>query len=114
MVVCGECENSNPEGCGHFDFDTLRKAPNGTWVCEGCWDEAGEEPRWSDLPRIASLSPAPSQERVDDTETSRKIKFWLDEIDICTERMRSSDDAMYYGQILKGVDELRALIDGGR
>lgn len=54
MLVCQSCEQNNPEGCGHFTADTLRLSRDGSFVCESCWDDLGDELRWIDLPTITA------------------------------------------------------------
>lgn len=60
MYVCAYCAEHNPEGCGHYDANELRVVPDGTWLCEECFDEMdargigvtddeAEKPLWLDL-----------------------------------------------------------------
>ncbi len=38
MYVCTLCADENPEGCGHYDRRELAVMPDGSWLCEQCWD----------------------------------------------------------------------------
>lgn len=39
MYVCNACEMSYPEDCGRYCHTELRVLPDGTWICESCYDE---------------------------------------------------------------------------
>lgn len=49
---CASCAENNlaDEGCA-WDRDQIRVAPDGTWVCEVCYDDA---PRWTYADRPAA------------------------------------------------------------
>lgn len=54
----------------------------------------------------------PSSTRSEVTGDARtKIEWWLNEISGCNERMWNDSHASYFGQIAKGVAEIRALLD---
>jgi len=54
----------------------------------------------------------PSSTRSDVTGDARtKIEWWLNEISECNERMWNGSRASYFGQIAKGVAQIRALLD---
>lgn len=44
MYVCAMCEDATPESCGHLDPLDLRVAHDGTWLCDGCWEEYDAPP----------------------------------------------------------------------
>lgn len=63
MYVCKLCSDNYPEGCGHYSTNELRVMPDGSWLCENCYEDAREGdfglkakseddglPRWSDFP----------------------------------------------------------------
>ena len=59
MYVCEDCADGNPEGCGHYDREEIRLAPNGKWLCESCYDDSREEeaPTWAVLPVAPEYAP---------------------------------------------------------
>jgi hypothetical protein len=64
MYVCESCFDGAPEGCGHFDRTDLRMIPDGTWLCEICYDElsasdVGIEDEDERKPAWSSLAPPP-------------------------------------------------------
>jgi hypothetical protein len=66
LYVCARCWDSYPEGCGRTDPNDLRCMPDGSQICDECFDEIRqpskfdddgneieeERVRWRDLPRI--------------------------------------------------------------
>ena len=51
MYVCDECAIEYPENCGHHDRHDLRVMPDGSWLCDGCFDDARTaDQEWSALP----------------------------------------------------------------
>lgn len=92
MVVCEECSENNPEGCGHYSLDDLRETPDGRWLCQGCHDE--DTPTdgvwWQDLPKISLAASAPAGDggevetvvvrRMDEIDAARIGHDWLNEI----------------------------------
>lgn len=72
MYVCDCCADECPENCGHFDRANLKVMPDGTWLCDGCYDEAdlgaygvkrSEDgwPTWGDMPNPPEYGPINSQ-----------------------------------------------------
>lgn len=53
MYVCEWCAENAPEGCGHTDPSEIRRAPDGAWLCEDCWDNSDgrTDALFSDLPQ---------------------------------------------------------------
>lgn len=41
MYVCEPCQENAPESCGYYDRTDLLVAPDGTWLCADCLDNAG-------------------------------------------------------------------------
>lgn len=39
MYVCEPCQENAPECCGYNDRKDIRVMPDGTWVCEFCFQE---------------------------------------------------------------------------
>ncbi len=39
MYVCENCRENNPEGCGRYDREEIRFAPNGQWLCDSCYED---------------------------------------------------------------------------
>ena len=74
MYVCDPCAENAPEMCGHYDVSELRVLPNGTTVCQDCYDEIaptdygveddaeGYRPLWSTFPKP---TPAPTPDPED-------------------------------------------------
>lgn len=68
MYVCGPCTDVAPESCGYFDRNELRVMPDGTWLCEGCFENGDledygvktEDPFWSDFKAPPEYTPARS------------------------------------------------------
>lgn len=67
MYVCSECADNSPEGCGHYDRNTLRVVGD-LWLCESCFDELtpadrGDDPDadgfkgWADFPPPRAYAP---------------------------------------------------------
>jgi hypothetical protein len=50
MYVCTCCAQNNPEGCGHYDRTELAVMPDGEWLCEGCFDDSGDNLDWQKMP----------------------------------------------------------------
>ncbi|BEV47307.1 hypothetical protein [Afipia carboxidovorans] len=67
----------------------------------------------NDDPSAPGFKPSPSDTRPADVtvEVRAKIDWWLREISDCNERMWNGSREMYFGQIDKGVDAIRALLD---
>ena len=39
MYICDPCAEAAPEMCGHYDIAELRVLPDGTTVCQDCYDD---------------------------------------------------------------------------
>ncbi len=39
LYVCEACQDGNPEVCGYPTPQDIFIAPDGRWLCDGCWDD---------------------------------------------------------------------------
>jgi hypothetical protein len=70
MYCCTSCADNNPEMCGYFARDNLRVMADGSWLCDGCFDEMplsergagpedGDGKCWNDFPQPPEYGPLP-------------------------------------------------------
>lgn len=70
LYVCESCTNHSPESCGRPYPGEIRRAPNGMWLCDSCYDsdgyqdiDDGEWPSWEKAPKAPDLcAPRPNGE----------------------------------------------------
>lgn len=66
MYVCDQCAEHNPEACGHYEPKMLAVMPDGSWLCEDCFDESVRtvlesspdfrQPAFADMPHPKPLA----------------------------------------------------------
>lgn len=62
MYICEVCAEHDPESCGHFDRTEVRVAPDGRWLCDGCYDDEApsDAVAWGDLSAPPEYGPIPT------------------------------------------------------
>ena len=77
MYVCDPCADGAPEMCGHYDLAELRVLPDGTTVCQDCYDDLvladhgveddaeGYKPLWATFPKPHSHAEPSDRQKSD-------------------------------------------------
>lgn len=120
MFVCDYCSEHNPEMCGHYDAEDIRLAPNGSWLCESCFDEEtpSELGRFSDAPIAyleAAQSPSPAPGVVGSlwvpAKPDHKKIGWTYDFDQTERLSRAAEKATGYDAVMEVVEFVMAEAD---
>lgn len=123
MYVCEICAapDNNPEGCGHYDRDMVRKAPDGQWVCESCYDDINPNkdyivrlwPNWRELPQSPEVSVALPRPTADTVERAAVERLASLALEVTTMFAMGGGNFVLMAELEKAALAIRALPASG-